>query len=254
MSSVSRDDEIRSTRTRYHQLAVQLETAIRNGTLAPGREIENEIRLAARFGVSRTTMRRAILELVDRGLLVRRRGVGTRVVAESTGRHSFGAPISRELRLSSLHHDLSELEHQPTTVVLTHEHIRPPQAVVETLSLRPGRLAVHLIRLRYARQEPLAIMETYLPADLIRFDAFDLTATSLYQAMRDNGISPQVARQRIGARTGTDEECRLLGEPANSPILTMDRITHDDTARIVEVASHLYRANMHEYTVTLVHR
>jgi len=61
----------------YRHVALRLETAIRDGHIVPGGELGNEILLAARFEVSRATMRRAILELVDKGLLVRRRGVGT---------------------------------------------------------------------------------------------------------------------------------------------------------------------------------
>lgn len=72
--------------------------------------------------------------------------------------------------------------------------------------------------------------------------------------MRDDGISPLLARQRIGARAGSEEENRLLGDPADSPVLNVDRISHDNTGRIIEVASHIYRAHLHEYTATLVHR
>ena len=61
-------------------------------------------------------------------------------------------------------------------------------------------------------------------------------------------------RKRIGARNGTESECFLLDEPVDSPLLTMDRITHDSNGRVVEVASHLYRASRHEYAMTLVDR
>ncbi len=58
----------------------------------------NEIALAGKFGLSRPTMRRAIQELVERGVLVRKRGVGTQVVQ---------GPITRSVQLTSLHDDLS---------------------------------------------------------------------------------------------------------------------------------------------------
>ena len=54
--------------------------AIRDGELAPGDRFENELALAKRLNLSRPTTRRAIQELVDKGLLVRKRGVGTQVV------------------------------------------------------------------------------------------------------------------------------------------------------------------------------
>ena len=59
----------------YHQLYEQLSAAIETGRLKPGDAFENELALADRLQLSRPTVRRAIAELVSRGLLVRRRGV-----------------------------------------------------------------------------------------------------------------------------------------------------------------------------------
>lgn len=58
----------------YHQLAQQLEAAIEQGVLAPGNLLGNEVDLSVRLGLSRPTVRQAIQSLVDKGLLVRRRG------------------------------------------------------------------------------------------------------------------------------------------------------------------------------------
>src|SRR5690625_1263572 len=69
----------------YFQISQRLEQAIHDELLVPGARLENEIALAARLGLSRPTIRRAIQELVDKGMLVRRRGVGTQVVQEIGG-------------------------------------------------------------------------------------------------------------------------------------------------------------------------
>ena len=53
---------------------------------------------------------------------------------------------------------------------------------------------------------------------------------------------------------GTREECELLGEPAGSPLLTMERLTHDDSGRVVEWARHADRPDRYAFTVTLVGR
>ena len=66
----------------YHQLAQQLTAAIEGGALKPGDAFENELSLAERLDLSRPTVRRAIGEMVARGLLVRRRGIGTTVANE----------------------------------------------------------------------------------------------------------------------------------------------------------------------------
>ena len=64
----------------YFQVAEQIEGAIQGGQLAPGDRIANEVALADQLGLSRPTVRQAIQTLVDKGLLVRKRGVGTQVV------------------------------------------------------------------------------------------------------------------------------------------------------------------------------
>ena len=63
----------------WHQLAEQLAAAVRDGRLQPGDPVENEVALAARLAMSRPTVRRAMQSLVDQGLVVRRRGIGTTV-------------------------------------------------------------------------------------------------------------------------------------------------------------------------------
>jgi GntR family transcriptional regulator len=93
----------------YYQVAQQLEKAIGDGRLAPGTKLDNEIALAGRLRVSRPTMRRAIQELVDKGLLARRRGLGTQVVHDR---------LRRELGLTSLYDDLTETGQEPRTRVL----------------------------------------------------------------------------------------------------------------------------------------
>ena len=64
----------------YFQVATRLQQLIEDGVMPVGGRLENEVELADRLGVSRPTMRRAIQYLVERGMLVRKRGVGTQIV------------------------------------------------------------------------------------------------------------------------------------------------------------------------------
>ena len=93
----------------YYQLAQAIEAAIRDGELSPGDRFENELALAKRLTLSRPTTRRAIQELVDKGLLVRKRGVGTQVVQN---------PVHRRVELTSLFDDLARAGQEPTTQLL----------------------------------------------------------------------------------------------------------------------------------------
>ena len=103
-------------------------------------------------------MRRAIQELVDKGLLVRRRGIGTQVVH---GR------VKRPMELTSLFDDLARSDQKPGTEVLDRELCRRPRPTWPSGSALPaGTQVLHLERLRCARGEPLAVMRNWLPADL----------------------------------------------------------------------------------------
>src|SRR5690606_23315956 len=108
----------------YHQLAQQLEAAIERGRLAPGDLLGNEVDLSVRLGLSRPTVRQAIQSLVDKGLLVRRRGVGTQVV------HS---KVRRPLKLSSLYDDLEAAGQAPTTEVVRNEPVPASPEVAAAL-------------------------------------------------------------------------------------------------------------------------
>lgn len=229
----------------YSQLAEQIHHSIRSGEIAPGALLGNEIGLAERFGLSRPTMRRAIHELVERGVLVRKRGVGTQVVQ---------GPITRSVRLTSLFDDLAAADQQPRTTVLINQVTPAPDEVAATLTLPRRHPVLHLRRLRFTRNQPLAILENYLPHHLVDIGSADLAGLGLYQVLRTSGVRMKVAKQRIGARQGTVDECHLLQEPPESPMLTMERITHDDSGTVVEWGRHLYRASQYDFTMTLVGR
>ncbi|MET9365238.1 GntR family transcriptional regulator [Streptomyces sp. NPDC006632] len=229
----------------YFQLSQQLEAAIEKGTLTPGSLLGNEIDLAQRLGLSRPTVRQAIQALVDKGLLVRRRGVGTQVV------HS---QVKRPLELSSLYDDLEAAGQKPATTVLRNT-VEPAGAeVAAALGVAEGS-DVHLVeRLRYAHGEPMARLRNHLPPGLLPLETAYLEGTGLYRLMRGAGITLHSARQTVGARAATAEEAALLAEAAGAPLLTMERTTFDDTGRAVEFGSHLYRASRYSFEFQLLVR
>lgn len=229
----------------YFQLSQQLEAAIEQGVLAPGSLLGNEIELAGRLGLSRPTVRQAIQSLVDKGLLVRRRGVGTQVV------HS---QVKRPLELSSLYDDLEAAGQKPATRVLR-QGVEPATAqVAAALGVPEGTEVLYVERLRLAHGEPMAHLRNHLPVGLLDLGADVLAETGLYRLMRTAGITLHSARQTIGARAATAEEARLLAEPEGAPLLTMERTTFDDTGRAVEFGSHLYRASRYSFDFQLLAR
>ncbi|MEV2276018.1 GntR family transcriptional regulator [Nocardiopsis sp. NPDC049922] len=226
----------------YFQVAQELERRIMAGELAVGTKLENELVLAERLGLSRPTLRRSIEYLVDRGLLVRKRGVGTQVVMPR---------VRRPLELSSLYDDLSRAGEQPRTEVLRLAVEAPPDAIATALEVDPGTEVYVLERLRYARDEPLALMHNYVPTTLVALDEERLAHQGLYQLLRAAGVTMKIASQTIGARNATAAEARVLGESRGAPLLTMERTVYDDVGRVVEVGSHVYRASRYAFELTL---
>jgi DNA-binding GntR family transcriptional regulator len=226
----------------YFQVAQHLEHMIESGELPMGTRLENETDLADQLGLSRPTMRRAIEYLVGRGLLVRKRGIGTQVVH---------AKVTREVELTSLYDDLAKTGRAPSTRVVSFRTEPAPDALAVKLGIAAGTPAYVFERLRFADGEPLALMRNHVPAHLVELTAADLETQGLYNLLRANGVTMRIAKQAIGARAATAAEARALGEAKGAPLLTMERSAYDDQGRAVEHGHHLYRASRYSFDLTL---
>ncbi|BCJ29946.1 GntR family transcriptional regulator [Actinocatenispora sera] len=227
----------------YFQVASRLEELIENGELAPGSRLDNEIQLADELGLSRPTMRQAIAHLVDRGMLTRKRGVGTQVVHDR---------VRRRLELTSLYEDLDGAHQQPRTELLTLERRTADEQVAAALRIDPGAEVTYLERLRFAAGEPLALMRNHLPVAVADLTRKQLVTGGLYAALRAAGIRLRVADQTIGARRATTAEARVLDEPRGAPLLAMTRVAYNAGGVPVEYGSHLYRASRYTFELTLM--
>lgn len=228
----------------YFQVAQVFEKAIIDGVLKPGDRFENELALADRLNLSRPTTRRAIQELVDKGLLVRKRGVGTQVVQTA---------VHRPVELTSLYDDLTRAGQEPATRVLDYSVGPVAEDIAQQLNLSADAELVTMRRLRFSGGQPLAVMTNYLPVGLAP-EREELQRSGLYQALRSRGIHIRLARQRIGARSADREEARLLDEKPKAPLLVMERTAFDDSGRAVEYGNHVYRASRYFFDTTLVDR
>jgi DNA-binding GntR family transcriptional regulator len=226
----------------YFQVASRLQQLIENGELPVGGRLENEVELADRLGVSRPTMRRAIQYLVERGMLVRKRGVGTQIVHPK---------VRRPVELSSLYDDLAKSGQEPRTEIRTFEVKPAPAHLAEALGITDSAEITWLERLRYAGGEPLAIMRNAVPVDVLPLRRDALEDRGLYELLRAAGYVPRMANQVVGARAATAAEARLLGDSRGAPLLTMTRTAWDASGRAVEYGSHIYRASRYSFELTL---
>lgn len=229
----------------YFQISQRLEKSILGGDLPPGSRLENEVALGERLGLSRPTVRRAIQELVDKGLLVRRRGIGTQVVH---------GQVTRGVELTSLYDDLAQSGQKPSTILLEMRVIPADSKIASALAVKERSPTLHLRRIRLADNVAVSVMENWLPEDLTDLEAEDIVAHGLYQVLRSRGVTMRVAKQRIGARKATSEEANLLEIDKSSALLTMDRTAYDHSGRAVEFGHHCYRPDLYSFEMTLVEK
>ncbi|MFJ9041156.1 GntR family transcriptional regulator [Streptomyces sp. NPDC102406] len=229
----------------YFQFAQQLQQLIETGVLPPGTRLSNEIALADQFGLSRPTMRQAMQHLVDKGLLARKRGVGTQVVTNR---------IRRQIEFSSLYDDLKRDNRNPHTKVLSVLTQSAGAATAAALRVEEGTDVLSIERLRYADDQPIALMRNHLPVGLVELSAESLAEAGLYQLLRHSGVQLHTAEQTIGARQATTAEAKLLDETRGATLLTMTRTAYDDTGTPIEYGTHVYRASRYSFEMTVAAR
>jgi len=229
----------------YFQVEQRIEEAILDGRLPAGARLENEVSLGQRLNLSRPTIRRAIQDLVDKGLLVRRRGIGTQVVH---GR------VTRGLELTSLFDDLSTTGQKPSTRLLSRSIETASDIVAERLGVPSGSPVLHIRRVRIADGVPVAVLENWLPEAFTDITETDLSTTGLYDLLRSRGVSIRVAKQKIGARACSTSDAQLLDIDRGSALLTMERAAFDNSGHGVEYGSHFYRPDLYSFEVTLVEK
>jgi len=202
--------------------------------LAEGDAVPPERELAARFGVSRETVRQALHELLVEGR-IERRGRGTVV-----SRPKLVQPLS----LRSYTEGAAERGRVPGRLPVTWEDIAATADMAEALAISTGDDVVHLERVLLADGQRIGLESTYLPK--CRFSAFTETfdpATSLYAAIRDTGVRFGSAVERIETALPSPREAALLESTTAMPMLLLNRRSVDTEGRPIELVRALYRGD-----------
>ena len=193
----------------YVQLKYRLRTLAR--TLPSHSPLPSEKELEGQFGVSRTVVRQALLDLVHEGLIYRRKGSG-----------SFVAPpklLEGQIqRLTSFSYEMARLGHAPTTTVLRQEVMGAEAPTTDLLEIEPDHPVVVLKRVRSVERQPLMLSTTWLPFDLCAgLEREDFTKQSLYETLRTNFLRTIVRSSRtLEAVAASREEADLLETPSGS--------------------------------------
>lgn len=227
----------------YAQLRRRIEAGIASGLLAADTALPPEREVAALTGLSRVTVRKAIAELVERGLIVQRQGSGSSV---APARPKVEQSLSR---LTSFTEDMARRGLRSDVEWLERALSVPSPEEVLVLGLRSGDPVARLSRLRKADGRPMAIERASLPHDVLP-DPSQVTQ-SLYEVLGRLGKRPVRAVQRISAVNLSEPDARLLGTPTGAAGLKIERISYLPEGRVIEFTRSIYRGDAYDFVAEL---
>jgi GntR family transcriptional regulator len=220
------------------QIEQRLADAIAAGDLEPGDRLPPEPELAARFGVSRMTLRQALGRLERRGLIARTvgRGGGTFVAEPKLERDvSTFAGLSEQLRRQGL---------APGARVVRAREIPAGAAVAHGLELEPGELVYEIERVRLADGEPIVIERTAFPVEPFPGLLDHALDAPLYDLLRTRyPDSPRRAVERLEPTLAGPDDAALLEVPEGTPLMLVERVAYGDAAAPLEFSRELYRGD-----------
>jgi GntR family transcriptional regulator len=227
----------------HTQIAEALRAQIQNEELKQNLPSERE--LAEQYAVSRMTVRQALQNLRNEGLIYHERGVGTFVNNRKIDVHTRN--------LNGFSEEMTSLGLKPSSRVLSFRRELASDDVMQDLALGAGAEVFYIERLRLADDEPMAFERTYLPAYLFpKLDEFDLTKNSLYQVLVENYDSQMDhAEEVLEAAAATKSVAEQLGVRAGAPVLVVHRVVFSETNQPIESAHTIYRADRYRATFYL---
>ncbi|WP_326537505.1 GntR family transcriptional regulator [Pseudorhodoferax sp.] len=211
----------------HRQLFLVLREQILRGVYAPGALLPNEDELCRHFGVSKITVRRALSDLKQQGLLERHQGRGTFVGAQ--------LQQARGLEAMSFLDALKARGRQTQVRVLEVQTVVPPGAVALQLQIPSGTAAVYAARLRHLGSTDLIVTEAWVPLDLGRgVTAAQLKRRPLYEILQAQGVAFGRVIEEITAVAATPLLAKLLHTELGVPLLRLTRLMYDQEERPVE--------------------
>jgi len=227
----------------YLQLKRWIEAAVASGAIRPGDALPSERDLAQRVDVSRVTVRKAMQQLVQDGVLVQRHGSGT-FVAPQTPR------VEQSLsQLTSFAEDMARrgMAVHSTWLDRGLYDASPEETVV--LGLSPNERVARVERLRITGDMPLAIERAAISAAILPDP--ENVGTSLYAHLEKTGNRPVRAIQRIRAVSINASDAALLGVKQGEPMLQIERTSYLPSGRVIEFTRSVYRGDTYDFVAEL---
>ena len=218
---------------------------IARGDLRPGDRLPSEEQLLERFDVSRITVRRAIQNLIQRGMVEIRRGRGTFVLAPV---------ISQELtRLSGFVEDMDSHGRKASARVLSQEVVAANAAVARQLSISKGTRVMRIERVRSADSVPLSFDETYLPLEIGKqIVSNDLRTKPIFSLLEQKyGIPLTEAEYRLEAAAAPARVAAALAIAEGFPVFRIERTSFTEDGRPIDYEILSYRSDLIRFVTRL---
>ncbi|MBQ7867636.1 MAG: GntR family transcriptional regulator [Clostridia bacterium] len=223
----------------YQQLMQRLKNDITAGVYPSGARIPSEQVLCDTYGVSRVTVRKAMLDLVQEGLLVRRQGKGTFVADER---------IQRDLHnITSFSEACRQMGHTASAHLISSEVCAATGEDREKLGLSDGEQVLEVCRLRLCDDEPVMLEINRFPA---RYDFLRTAETdSLYDLLRENGLIPESAVHDISLGHATPFVSRHLGCQPGDALLLLDELVLNQHGEPLHLSRQWIRGDKYTFRI-----
>lgn len=229
----------------WYQVSQSLRASILGRSPQDPLRLPTEEQLASHYGVSVLTMRQALKELEDEGLITRHRRRGT-FIEPGAGR---GSPV----RLLGSVDTIVAQQSGMTTELLEHGTAPVPAEMAEYFPDLSEAVAYHRLRSDTRTGEPANHVRNHVRPELAaRIGPDDLVRWPMTKVLRDVvGADIGSITNTVEARLADPETARLLRVPLLSPILRCTGVTHDTEGRPLDVAVINYRGDRFAFTMTL---
>lgn len=196
------------------------------------------------FGVSRITIRKAVESLVSKGLLGRRRGVGTRILRTKM--------VEDLGRLRSYTEEVESEGYEVVTKVLSVRKMVPRRDVRAALRLKQGERAVRIHRVRGTNAVfPVFVLESFFP-EKTGMDENENFSLSTYDLLTKKHKVPMLwARQRITACNASPAEARLLQLKSGEAVLVFFRTTYGVGDEPIEFAKGVFNPRLYSFSISM---
>lgn len=229
----------------YYQIEEWIRGLINTGKLQPGDKLPPETTLCENLGVSRLTIRHALSNLTNEGLLLRKRALGTFVAFPKSQ-----IPITAN-RLGGLTDEMAKRGSTLLSHVLIQQKVPAVDEISRNLQLSWNDTVIQIQRLRSVHETPIVIETSYFPYK--RFPellTIDMNDQSVYQILDEKyNARPREAFDNFIASVATSKEADLLDIAEGAPVMRYQRIAMDKTNQPMEYTISIYRADQYQFVI-----